>query len=158
MGNGHSEVISSLLQPSPSNPFNNWLSADVALQLETYTKFDLATHHFSRFIRQHPYWSYAHRATTEAKSYPNNNGVHEFGKLRERFSSSLFLDLEFTEQKFHLHDAPLLSRVGLFSVNDFPLLHHFLLWSISNIIFFYSGMIFSDVTLVLQSWSPICWI
>lgn len=122
--NGHLEVLPALLQPSPSNHFN-WLSADVALRLETYTKFDLAIHHFSRFIRQHPCWRNANSATTENSSYPNGSGIHEFGKLREQLLSTLFLDLSVTEQKFQLHDAPLLSRVSLFLVNNFPFLHQF---------------------------------
>ncbi|KAK4800575.1 hypothetical protein SAY86_021062 [Trapa natans] len=118
VGNRHSEVIPSLLQPSPSNSFNNWLSVDVALQLETYTKFDIAAHHFSRFIRQHPYWPYSNRDSTESNLYLNNNEIHEYGKLREQFLSSWLLDLEFTEQKFHLHHAPFLSRMLLLCYNS----------------------------------------
>ncbi|XP_031374967.1 uncharacterized protein LOC116189446 isoform X2 [Punica granatum] len=116
MGNEHLEVLPGILEPSPSNS-TNWLSADAAVHLETYTKFDLAIHHFSRLVRQHPYWPNANIATTERNSFHNDSRIHELEKLREHFFSKLWSDLDVTEQKFQLHVAPLLGKILLLPCN-----------------------------------------
>lgn len=108
----HSNILRGILFPAPRDS-SNWLSGDVAANLECHTKLDLALQYFSKLIREHPSWAdtieNSAGSSTSSREYESDQHV----ELLESFRRKLYRGLEQYEQKFSLLPLSLISKVHI---------------------------------------------
>nr|XP_015888746.2 uncharacterized protein LOC107423659 isoform X2 [Ziziphus jujuba var. spinosa] len=113
----HSNILRGILFPAPRDS-SNWLSGDVAANLECHTKLDLALQYFSKLIREHPSWAdtieNSAGSSTSSREYESDQHV----ELLESFRRKLYRGLEQYEQKFSLLPLSLISKISLSLYNQ----------------------------------------
>ncbi|KAI3933666.1 hypothetical protein MKW92_047590, partial [Papaver armeniacum] len=96
---------------TPSNRSSNWLSADVALNLESNIKLDMAVQYISKLILEHPSWQSTVLTSSECETYKSELSV-------EKFQHKLNLVLATFERKFLLNPADLINMILIYSCNN----------------------------------------
>ncbi|RZC84702.1 hypothetical protein C5167_047491 [Papaver somniferum] len=96
---------------TPSNDSSNWLSADVALNLESNIKLDMAVQYISKLMMEHPSWQSTVLTSSECETYKSELSV-------EKFQHNLNLILATFERKFLLNPADLINMILIYSCND----------------------------------------
>ncbi|KAF8400247.1 hypothetical protein HHK36_013544 [Tetracentron sinense] len=84
---GNDGILQRILNPSPRDGFN-WLSGDVAFQLESHAKLDLAVQYISKVIMEHPSWSDTNLTPCGALICPKEYETHQYDLLLENSSTS----------------------------------------------------------------------
>lgn len=106
---GHSNIQLGNLVPSRES--SNWLSGDVALNLECNAKLDLALQHFSTLIREHPSWADTNEKWAGTATCSREDDSGQFVELLESFKHKLYTEIGHFEQKFSLVPFCLVSKV-----------------------------------------------
>ncbi|GLU00836.1 hypothetical protein SLE2022_181750 [Rubroshorea leprosula] len=108
---GCSKILQAILKPSASDS-SNWLLDDVASNLESHAKLDLALQYISKLIREHPSWpdSYLGSSDSDGTSMSHKDDeIHQYEKLLKNFQYKLYTGLAQFEQKHSLVSSHLIN-------------------------------------------------
>ncbi|XP_016650199.1 PREDICTED: uncharacterized protein LOC103332248 [Prunus mume] len=98
------------VESSPINSFN-WLSSNVAFNLEFQAKLDLTLQYLSKLIREHPSWVDIAFGSSEASTCVKEYKNHEYVKVLESFQQKLYTVVHLLEQKFSVVPFHLISLI-----------------------------------------------
>lgn len=107
---GNFEIPYRILKPSPRDS-SNWLSCDVAFQLESLGKLDLALPYFSKLMREHPSWPDTIIGSAGASTCSKEYNIHQHDKLLQNFQHKLYIGLAQLEQRCSLVPAHIIGMV-----------------------------------------------
>ena len=109
-GVDNSAVICGILRPSPMDSFP-WLSADVALHLESCLKLELALRYFTKLVMEHPQWSENVFGSLQACRCSKDCEFHQYKKSRGNVLRKLFGGVSKIEQKFAVDSSCIITMV-----------------------------------------------
>ncbi|XP_043715744.1 uncharacterized protein LOC122664110 [Telopea speciosissima] len=113
---GNLDILHGLLKSSTSDA-SNWLSGDVAFNLESHAKLDLAIQYLSGLIMEHPVWQDICLRSNQALARTKEYETHQFKLLHESFQLKLNTGLAIFEQKYALNSLDLIETMLVFSCN-----------------------------------------
>lgn len=105
----HSTVLSEILRPSIGDI--PWLTADVALQLESHWKLELALRYFSKLVMEHPQWSENVLGSLQASKCTKDDECHQYNNSRGNFQEKFFGGVSKIEQKFAVDSTYIIKMV-----------------------------------------------
>ncbi|KAA8520765.1 hypothetical protein F0562_014963 [Nyssa sinensis] len=112
----NAELLNEMLEASPNSSSSNWISADVAFQMESHAKLDLAMQYISKLLKEHPSWLDMNMASTGA--FPcSEYEIHQYKILLENFQHELTREIAFFDQKFSLMPLHLINMIVIFLCN-----------------------------------------
>ncbi|XP_074325789.1 uncharacterized protein LOC141663850 isoform X2 [Apium graveolens] len=107
------ELLSEMLNPSFCDPSSNWILVDVARQIESQAKSDMAMHYLIKLLKEHPSW-----ADTNIEYYSvlthKKADIQQYLVLLESFENKLRDWLACLGQKFSLVSRHLIFKMVKF--------------------------------------------
>ncbi|XP_020538564.1 uncharacterized protein LOC105642828 isoform X2 [Jatropha curcas] len=113
----HSQILHGILKPS-ANDSHNWLSNNVALQLESSAKLELALQYFSKLMGEHPSWPDATLGSVQPSTRFKEGEIYQYDKLLENFQDKLYTGLSKFEQKFSVASSCLIKMILVWLCNN----------------------------------------
>lgn len=108
------EMLSAMLNENSSN----WLSLDVAFQIDSHMRSDLSMQYMSKMLRRHPSWVDNHTTCLQEHMYTVSEN-QEYKLLLEAFQDELMTTISSFQLKFSLSPLHCIYSVYTYSWNFF---------------------------------------
>lgn len=115
------ELLTEMLNPSFFDPSSNWILIDVALQIESQAKSDMAMHYLIKLLKEHPSWADTNIEYSAVCTH-NKVDIQQYLVLLESFENKLQDWLACLGQKFSLVSRHLIIKVKKLLINTYALL------------------------------------
>lgn len=106
----NTEPLKEMLKPCLGPSSSNWISGDVASNLESHAKLGLAMQYIDKLLREHPSWPHTNMASPLPCVYSETE-LQQYKILLGNFQHMLSSRLAYFDQKFSLSPLQLINMV-----------------------------------------------